>query len=58
MDIADLFLDLDYKPENFIYNDINIEILSLKSASTDHDLTGQVIWPAAIELSKYIIKNH
>lgn len=34
-----------------------MKLYALIGASTDHDLTGQIIWPSAIELAKFIINN-
>jgi predicted nicotinamide N-methyase len=32
-------------------------VLCSKSATTDFDLTGQIIWPSAIDLGRFIIDN-
>ena len=53
----DLFISRDYQTLTFTYKDISQSLYSLKSSSTDFDLTGQIIWPAAEYLSQYIIDN-
>lgn len=35
------------------YKDVSQELYCLKSCVTDFDLTGQIVWPAAVALSKY-----
>lgn len=48
-------MDTDYKAIVFEYKDFTQKIYALKAASTDFDLTGQIIWKAADILSKYIL---
>ncbi|KAM3130357.1 hypothetical protein pb186bvf_017560 [Paramecium bursaria] len=57
MDLGDFFVSEDYKLSEFKYKDVELKLYSLHSATTDFDLTGQIIWPSAIELSKFIIGN-
>lgn len=57
MDLGDIFIPSDYTLTEFKYKDVEISLYSLNSASTDFDLTGQIIWPASIELTKFIIDN-
>ena len=52
-----LFISKDYESLTFSYLDVSQPIYSLKTSTTDFDLTGQIIWPAAEYLSKYIIDN-
>lgn len=52
-----LFISTDYKAINFNYKGFTQSLLSLNSSTTDFDLTGQIIWPAAEFLSQYIIDN-
>lgn len=52
-----LFISKDYNSINFSYKSTTQDLLSLKSSTTDFDLTGQIIWPAAEFLSKYLIDN-
>ena len=50
----DLFVDRDYKDQSYeIQGDVT-RVLGLEAASTDHDLTGQVIWPVSVYLACYI----
>ena len=53
--IGSFFIDTDYQEIIFEYKDIKQKLYALKAASTDFDLTGQIIWKAADILSKYII---
>jgi hypothetical protein len=39
-----MFTDTDYKRIDYVYGDIKMHINALKSASTDADLTGQIVW--------------
>ena len=48
-------MDTDYKALTFEYKGFTQKVYALKAASTDYDLTGQVIWTAADIMSKYII---
>eukprot|EP01017_Pseudomicrothorax_dubius_P041377 TRINITY_DN6611_c0_g2_i4.p1 TRINITY_DN6611_c0_g2~~TRINITY_DN6611_c0_g2_i4.p1 ORF type:complete len:225 (+),score=51.54 TRINITY_DN6611_c0_g2_i4:73-747(+) len=52
-----LFLNTDYTVEKWEYKGVEEEVYCLKSAQTDFDLTGQVIWKAAYFLSEYIVDN-
>lgn len=40
MDIADLFSNQEYEPQDFEYKDIKLQVLCSRSATTDFDLTG------------------
>jgi predicted nicotinamide N-methyase len=53
----DLFISKDYQTITFSYQEISQSLFSLTSSTTDYDLTGQILWPAAEYLSKYIIDN-
>ncbi|KAH3764320.1 protein N-lysine methyltransferase METTL21A [Pelomyxa schiedti] len=52
-----LFLNEDYSTLSFEFGGVAVNLLALKSASTDHDLTGQVVWPSAQVLSQFIVEN-
>ena len=52
-----LFTDTDYKEITFTYKQYEQKIAALKGASTDHDLTGQIIWKAADIFSKYMLDD-
>ncbi|CAD8198988.1 unnamed protein product [Paramecium octaurelia] len=58
INLGEIFIPNDYTLTEFKYQDIEIQIYSLNSGSTDFDLTGQIIWPASIELTKFIIDNN
>jgi len=54
----DFFVTEEYvKFTEEIDTGVTQEFLALSSACTDYDLTGQVLWPAAKALSKYLSKN-
>jgi len=63
-----LFICEDYRPISMeikgisttTQNEIMAETILLNStmSSTDHDLTGQIIWPASILLATYILCNN
>lgn len=55
--LVDLFTDTDYVLCKFTHNDFEQEVYALQAASTDYDLTGQVIWKAANILSRYMLEN-
>jgi len=42
--LVNMFTDTDYKRIDYEYGDIKMHINALKSASTDTDLTGQIVW--------------
>jgi predicted nicotinamide N-methyase len=52
---ASLFLNLNYTEKPFQFGDIKFNLKILDSASTDYDLTGQVIWPASYMLVHYLM---
>lgn len=55
-----LFVDEDYKEETFSFDDTipgGVSVLCSKAASTDFDLTGQVVWPVSIFLSWFIVQR-
>eukprot|EP00002_Diphylleia_rotans_P011370 TRINITY_DN2248_c0_g1_i2.p1 TRINITY_DN2248_c0_g1~~TRINITY_DN2248_c0_g1_i2.p1 ORF type:complete len:178 (-),score=34.91 TRINITY_DN2248_c0_g1_i2:475-1008(-) len=51
---ADLFINKEYTVRNYKYGTFSIDISCLDSSSTDFDLTGQILWPAADVLAYYI----
>ncbi|KDO29369.1 hypothetical protein SPRG_05905 [Saprolegnia parasitica CBS 223.65] len=56
---AALFLNENYTNTEYVFNDnITQNLLSSKAASTDHDLTGQVVWPVSILLSWFVAANN
>lgn len=50
----DLFLNEDYAARSFELGDGAQACLCLESASTDHDLTGQVVWPVSVVLARFV----
>ena len=52
--VGDFFINRDYITTSHSFGSINVELDCLVSASTDFDLTGQVIWPASRLLSHFI----
>ncbi|KAL5580317.1 hypothetical protein UlMin_012759 [Ulmus minor] len=51
------FINDDYKLTTFTFGSQVIELLCLQSASTDFDLTGQLVWPGAMLMNDYLSKN-
>jgi len=56
-EVGDLFVCEDYVLESFDFGEVKQKAYCLKSSVTDFDLTGQIVWPAAIALGKYIVDN-
>ncbi|KAL0586285.1 hypothetical protein ABG067_004134 [Albugo candida] len=54
---ADLFVSKEYETKVFDFDLIQQKVLCSLAASTDHDLTGQVVWPVSIFLSWYLISQ-
>ncbi|OQR97888.1 hypothetical protein ACHHYP_09851 [Achlya hypogyna] len=54
---AALFLNENYTNTEYDFGGIRQNLLSSKAASTDHDLTGQVVWPVSILLSWFVASN-
>ncbi|OQR82217.1 hypothetical protein THRCLA_11043 [Thraustotheca clavata] len=52
-----LFLNENYTSTEYVFGSIHQKLLSSKAASTDHDLTGQVVWPVSILLSWFVATN-
>lgn len=52
--LSGFFLNTDYQLQSVSIRSTPVQYHALKAASTDFDLTGQVLWPAAISLSEYI----
>ncbi|KAI7755650.1 hypothetical protein M8C21_013794 [Ambrosia artemisiifolia] len=51
------FIDNNYEVATFTFGSHVLHLLCLQSASTDFDLTGQLVWPGARLLNDYI-SNH
>ena len=50
--------DTDYKLITFEHKDFKQDVYALKTASTDYDLTGQVIWQAANIMGVWLAEEH
>ncbi|KAK3032370.1 hypothetical protein RJ639_037088 [Escallonia herrerae] len=51
------FINDNYQLTTFTFGSQVLELLCLHSASTDFDLTGQLVWPGAMLLNDYLSKN-
>ncbi|XP_010673784.1 uncharacterized protein LOC104890111 [Beta vulgaris subsp. vulgaris] len=51
------FINDDYQLTTFTFGSQVLELFCLNSASTDFDLTGQLVWPGAVLLNEYLSKN-
>ena len=52
--IANMYTDTDYKETVFQFGEKQIMLYALHAASTDYDLTGQIVWEAASIFSAWI----
>ncbi|KAG6531798.1 hypothetical protein ZIOFF_005623 [Zingiber officinale] len=52
-----IFVNRDYELTTFTFGRHSLRLLCLRSASTDYDLTGQVVWPGAVLLNNYLTEN-
>ncbi|KAL4590580.1 hypothetical protein LXL04_003514 [Taraxacum kok-saghyz] len=51
------FIDDNYELTTFTFGPHVLQLLCLQSASTDFDLTGQLVWPGARLLNEYLSNN-
>ncbi|KAH7837100.1 hypothetical protein Vadar_009494 [Vaccinium darrowii] len=51
------FINDDYQLTTFKFGSQVLQLLCLQSASTDFDLTGQLVWPGAMLLNNYLSEN-
>ncbi|XP_077218114.1 putative methyltransferase family protein [Tasmannia lanceolata] len=51
------FINDDYQLTTFTFGSQVLELFCLQSASTDYDLTGQLVWPGAMLMNNYLLKN-
>ncbi|XP_042480034.1 protein N-lysine methyltransferase METTL21A isoform X2 [Macadamia integrifolia] len=51
------FINDNYQLTTFTFGSQVLELYCLQSASTDFDLTGQLVWPGALLLNSYLSKN-
>ncbi|ETO80969.1 hypothetical protein F444_04645 [Phytophthora nicotianae P1976] len=54
---TDLFVNRDYESQEFDFGVVKQKLLSSHAASTDHDLTGQVVWPVSAFLAWYLVAH-
>ncbi|KAH7463765.1 hypothetical protein PRIC1_006533 [Phytophthora ramorum] len=54
---TDLFVNRDYATQEFDFGVVKQQLLSSHAASTDHDLTGQVVWPVSAFLAWYLVAH-
>ncbi|KAG7386843.1 hypothetical protein PHYPSEUDO_015153 [Phytophthora pseudosyringae] len=54
---TDLFVNRDYTSQEFDFGVAKQKLLSSHAASTDHDLTGQVVWPVSAFLAWYLVAH-
>ncbi|POM63782.1 hypothetical protein PHPALM_20772 [Phytophthora palmivora] len=54
---TDLFVNRVYTPQEFDFGVVKQTLLSSHAASTDHDLTGQVVWPVSAFLAWYLVTH-
>ncbi|KAI4308215.1 hypothetical protein L6164_031313 [Bauhinia variegata] len=52
------FINDNYQLTTFTFGSQVIQLFCLQSASTDFDLTGQLVWPGAILLNDYLSQNN
>lgn len=55
--LGSFFISQDYVLQQAVVQDIPQNYWALNSASTDYDLTGQVIWPGATVLAEYLLTH-
>lgn len=51
------FVDRNYEIETFTFGSHILQLYCLHSASTDYDLTGQLVWPGAVLMNNYLSNN-
>lgn len=51
------FTNDNYELSTFTFGEQVLQLYCLQSASTDFDLTGQLVWPGAILMNDYLSKN-
>ncbi|WOL03184.1 protein N-lysine methyltransferase METTL21A [Canna indica] len=51
------FVNREYNLTTFTFGPHSLRLLCLRSASTDYDLTGQLVWPGAVLLNNYLSDN-
>ncbi|WVZ66860.1 hypothetical protein U9M48_016023 [Paspalum notatum var. saurae] len=51
------FIDRSYEMTTFTYGSHELRLLCLRAASTDFDLTGQLVWPGAVLMNNYLSQH-
>ncbi|MQL99470.1 hypothetical protein Taro_032185 [Colocasia esculenta] len=51
------FINRNYELTTYTFGSHVLELLCLQSASTDFDLTGQLVWPGSVLLNNFLCKN-
>ncbi|KAG2528817.1 hypothetical protein JM16_002463 [Phytophthora kernoviae] len=54
---TDLFVNRDYATTEFDFGVVKQKLQCSHAASTDHDLTGQVVWPVSAFLAWYLVDH-
>ena len=57
LDLYNFFVCEEYVEKKWTFGDIEQPLLCSKMCCTDHDLTGQIVWPASILLSWFLYEN-
>jgi hypothetical protein len=57
LDLSCLFICEEYVEKVFVFGDIIQKLLCSRMSCTDYDLTGQIVWPAAIMLCWFLKQN-
>jgi len=52
--IVDMYTDTDYRKVDYQFGEKQVSVFSLLAASTDYDLTGQIVWQAARVFAEWI----
>ncbi|KAK3125845.1 hypothetical protein QOZ80_7BG0610440 [Eleusine coracana subsp. coracana] len=51
------FVDRSYEMTTFTFGSHVLNLLCLRAASTDYDLTGQLVWPGAVLMNDYLSEH-
>ncbi|CAD6222851.1 unnamed protein product [Miscanthus lutarioriparius] len=51
------FVDRSYEMTTFTFGSLELRLLCLRAASTDFDLTGQLVWPGAVLMNNYLSQH-
>jgi predicted nicotinamide N-methyase len=55
---AELFIDRSYSLKTVVIGNVSLQLYALhNAATTDHDLTGQIVWPAAKLLASFLTQH-